>query len=131
MIIFALKLSPGFISVLSYILLLANALLISAAFHIAVLALGILTTAVDHVMFIYRDIVGMGRIPIDFYREPIRGLLTFAIPVGIMMTLPAKFLMGIFDWQLLFYAFIFSLSALTFSLYFWHWALKNYSSASS
>lgn len=130
-IIFAVRLNPTIADVLLYFLFIINALVIAAAFHIAVLALGVVTTAIDHTMMIYRDVVGMGKIPIDFYREPLRGFLTFVIPVGIMMTVPAKVLMGIFDWKMLIFAFTFSLFAFCFSLYLWRLALRNYSSASS
>lgn len=130
-IVIGAKLSPTVLSSTAYLILLFNGLLLAGSFHIIVLALGILTTAIDHTIMIYRDLTGMGRIPIDFYKEPIRGILTFAIPVGIMMTLPAKVLMGIFDWKIILYSFLFSLFTFLLSLYFWRWALKNYSSASS
>lgn len=129
--ILARDLNPTLTSGVAYLVFLANALLLAAAFHIGVLAFGILTTAVDHTMMIYRDIVAMGRIPIDFYKEPVRAILTFAIPVGIMMTLPAKVLMGIFDWQILVYALVFSVILFFLSLRFWNFALTRYSSASS
>lgn len=125
------NLSPSLGSVFGYLVFLINGLLISASLHIAVLALGIITTAVDHTIMIYRDITGLGRIPIDFYKEPVRSIATFVIPVGIMMTLPAKIFMGIFDWPILVYAFLFSGGCLILSLRFWGKALKNYSSASS
>lgn len=125
------NLHPSSLSIVAYLALLGNALLLAAAFHIAVLALGVVTTAIDHTMWIYRDLTAMARVPIDFYKEPIRGLLTFAIPVGIMMTTPAKVLMGIFEWPVLLYAFLISVAGLWASFRFWYWALKNYSSASS
>lgn len=125
------SLSPSPASVVFYIILICNAFLITAAFHIAVLALGIMTTAIDHTIMIYRDLVAMGRIPIDFYKEPVRGFLTYIIPVGIMMTVPAKVLMGFFDLRIVVYSFVFSVVALSLSLYFWSKALRSYSSASS
>lgn len=131
MFIFAVQIHPAFLSIFSYILLILNGLVIATAFHIAVLSLGVVTTAIDHTIMIYRDLVGMGRIPIDFYKEPLRAVLTFAVPVGIMMSLPAKVLMGIFEWQIILYSFIFSIITFLLSLQFWRWALKNYSSAST
>ncbi|MBI2405526.1 ABC-2 family transporter protein [Candidatus Microgenomates bacterium] len=125
------NLHPSSLSLVAYLVLLGNALLFATAFHIAVLALGVVTTAIDHTMWIYRDLTAMARVPIDFYKEPIRGLLTFAIPVGLMMTVPAKTLMGILEWPIIVYSFLFSIVAFRLSLFFWHWALKNYSSASS
>lgn len=130
--VFAARLAPtNWVGMAVYVALVINALLIATAFHIAVLALGVATTAIDHTIMIYRDLTAMGRIPIDFYREPIRGLLTFAIPVGIMMTVPAKALMGLLEPGIVVYAFLFSAVSLWVSLKFWNWSLKNYSSASS
>ncbi|MBI2007138.1 MAG: ABC-2 family transporter protein [Candidatus Blackburnbacteria bacterium] len=114
-----------------YLLLVANALLLATAFHIAALAIGVLTTAVDHTMWIYRDLTSMGRIPVDFYNQFIRALLTFVIPVGVMMTFPAKAFMGLLSLPLVFFSFGFGVVLFWLSLKFWNWALSRYSSASS
>ena len=64
-------------------------LVISAAFHILVLAMGIITLEIDHTVMIYRDLVGLGRFPIDIYKEPLRSLITFIVPIGLMISIPA------------------------------------------
>lgn len=116
---------------ISYITLILNALLIATAFHIAVLAFGVLTTAVDHTILIYRDLTSMGRIPVDFYGEPVRGILTFAIPVGIMMTAPAKAFMGVLSANFLVYSLVIGVVFFYLALRFWRFSLTRYSSASS
>lgn len=121
----------NFISILIYLLLLSVAFLIALAFHILVLSLAIITTEIDHAIMMYRDIVGMGRFPVDIYIEPLRGFLTFVIPVGVMMTFPAKALMGLLSLNLVIYAVLFSVFLFYLSLKVWDLALKNYSSASS
>lgn len=121
----------AFPAVASYALLVFNAILIATAFHIAVLAFGVLTTAVDHTIMIYRDLTAMARIPVDFYAEPVRGFLTFAIPVGIMMTVPAKALMGVLSPMFLVYSLLVGAASVYLALRFWKFALTRYSSASS
>ena len=116
---------------LLYIILILNGLLIAAAFHIFVLGMGILTTAVDHLIMIYRDFTSMLRIPVDLYIEPIRFILTFLIPLGIMITFPAKVLMGILSPAFMFISISFAAVAFYLSLKFWRYSLKKYSSASS
>ncbi len=116
-------------NILMYLLMLITGLIIGCSFHIFVLCLGILTTEVDNAIMLYRDIMNMGRMPVDIYTEPIRGLITFIIPVGIMMTFPAKALMGILSLQFLIYAIFFSLLLFYLSIKSWQYALKNYSSA--
>lgn len=124
-------LAPNIYLVILYLLLLVNALMLATAFHIAVLSLGILTLEIDHTIMIYRDITNLGRFPVDIYKEPLRGVLTFLIPVGIMITLPAKALMGLVDPQGVLGSFALGLILLFVSIKFWHYALRSYSSASS
>lgn len=128
---YGLQLQPPLVLVGAYVILLINGIIIAAAFHIGVLALGVVTTAVDHSILIYRDITNLGRIPVSFYQEPIRSVLLFIVPVGIMMTVPAQVFMGIFDPLILLYSVFVSVGLFSLSLLLWHWALGNYSSASS
>ena len=131
-IFFMMKLGVSdFVGILSYLMLVAVALLIATAFHILVLSLAVVTTEIDHAIMMYRDIVGMGRFPIDIYQEPLRGFLTFIIPVGIMMSFPAKSLLGLLSFPLIVYSVVFSLVIFYLSLRGWKRALKEYSSASS
>lgn len=118
-------------NILIYILLLLVGFIIALAFHILVLSLAVVTTEIDHAIMMYRDVVAMGRFPIDIYREPLRGILTFVIPVGIMMTFPAKALMGLLSPWMVIYAILFSLLLFYLSLKVWNFSLKQYSSASS
>lgn len=123
--------SVSTLGVLLYIALVINAFFIALAFHIVVLAIGILTTEVDNAIMLYRDFTQMGRVPVDLYQEPIRGLITFIIPVGIMMTFPGKALFGLLSWQIILIAFLISGAAFFLSLRLWKYALSRYASASS
>ncbi len=114
-----------------YVIMLAVGFLIALSFHILVLCSGILTTEVDNAIMLYRDVIAMGRMPIDIYMEPIRGFITFIIPVGIMMSFPAKALMGLLSPIFIIYAIIFSLLLFYLSLKTWQHALKSYSSVGS
>ena len=117
--------------VLLFAILLLNGCLLAFAIHIFILALGVLTTEIENAVWIYRDVTQLGRIPIDVYKEPLRGLITFVIPVGIMMTFPAKALMGLLSWQFVVISISVSVLILLVSLKFWQFALTKYSSASS
>jgi ABC-type uncharacterized transport system permease subunit len=119
------------LNTIGYIALLTNALLIALSFHIFVLAVGILTTTVDNAIMLYRDITQMGRLPVDIYKEPLRGLLTFVIPVGIMMTFPGKALLGLLSLQTALIAFAVGIVFFGISLRLWRHSLKSYTSASS
>lgn len=113
---------------LLYFVLILNSLLIATGFHIAVLAMGILTTEVDHTIMIYRDMMRMGSFPVDIYQQPIRFIVTFIIPIGIMMSIPVKSLFDILSpwWYVV--SFSFAIGAIIISLKLWDHALKKYQS---
>jgi ABC-2 type transport system permease protein len=124
----------GYISLwgyISYILLLLNALVLAISFHIAVLGLGVLTTEVDNAIMLYRDLSQMGRVPVDIYKEPLRGIVTFIIPVGIIMTIPVKALIGLTSFPVILIAFFLSGVFLFLSMKLWYTSLEHYTSASS
>ncbi|MBI2622353.1 ABC-2 family transporter protein [Candidatus Microgenomates bacterium] len=114
-----------------YILLTLNGLVLSTAFHVLVLAIAILTTEIDHTIMIYRDITKMGRVPIDIYNQLLRGLLTFVVPVGLMMTFPVKALLGLLSWPGIIISFAMGAIFFFASLKLWSYSLRHYSSASS
>jgi ABC-2 type transport system permease protein len=125
------SLAPTVGSVIIFLALILCGLLISTAFHIFVLSFGILTFEIDHMIMIYRDLLSMGRFPVDIYREPIRSILTYLVPVGIMITFPAKALMGLVSPISVMVALTIGMILFVGSLKFWNHALKRYTSASS
>ena len=124
-------LAPTPLHVLYYILLLVNGLFIATAFHIAVLSVGIITLEIDHTIMVYRDLTALGTFPVDIYREPIRSVITYLVPVGIMVTLPAKAFFGLVSPLGVFSSFVFGCLLVLLSLRFWDFAIKKYTSASS
>ncbi len=125
------SLTPPLAAVSYYLLLLLNGLLLATAFHVLVIALGIITLEIDHTIMIYRDLTNLGRFPVDIYKEPLKGVLTYLIPVGIMMTLPAKALMGLVSPRGVAISFAIGLAAFYLANKVWGYALKKYTSASS
>ena len=109
------SLNPTTVQVLLYLFLLINGLVIATAFHIAVLSLGIITLEIDHTIMIYRDLTN----------------LSYLIPVGIMITLPAKALMGLVSPGGIVVSFVLGVVSLFLALRYWNFALTKYSSASS
>lgn len=122
---------PTTFQIFLYILLFLNAILISASFHIFVVGVGIITLEVDYLIDLFRDLTSMGRFPIEVYKEPLRDILTFAVPIGIMFTMPVRALGGLLSpWQFLLMLII-GILFFILSLKFWNFALKKYTSASS
>jgi len=127
----AIQLGITPVGVFLYLLLLVNAIAIASGFHIFVLALAILTTEIDHTIMIYRDLTSMGRVPVDIYHEPLRSIITFVIPVGVMMTFPAKALLGMLSLKFILVSCLIGAGFLALSLSMWKYSLSRYSSASS
>ncbi len=125
------KLDPSVLEIFLWIILAINGFLISTAFHIFVLGLGILTLEIDHTIMIYRDVTALGRFPIDIYKEPLKGFLSFILPIGVMFSVPAKGFIGILSWQMILIAILMGCAFMFLSMKFWQYALKHYTSASS
>ena len=119
----------SFFSFFLYLTLVVNGLIISTAFHIFVLALGLLTTEVDNAIMIYRDILNLGRFPIEIYQQIVSFIFTFIIPIGVMITFPVKALFSFLSFDNVVFAFFISFLLLLLSIKFWQIGLKKYQSA--
>lgn len=124
----ALKGHIVFHAVFSFLALFFNALWIATSFHIIVLALGILTSEVDHTILIYRDMTSLGRFPMAIYKEPIRSIFTFIIPVGIMTSFPPQALLGTLSLPGFMAAFVLSSILFFVAMKLWNFALQKYQS---
>ena len=125
------KLGPSAVSVFLYILLIINSLLISTAFHILVVSMAIITLEIDHTVMIFRDLSRLGTVPIDVFKQPLRGFITYVVPIGIMLSFPAKAFLGLLDWNSVIASFVFVITSIFMTLRFWNFAIKKYTSASS
>ncbi len=114
-----------------YILLLVNSFVIVTALNILILSVGILTTEVDNTLFLYRDLISMGRVPINLYKSPLRGIITFIIPIGLMITFPAQAAFGTLLPQLVIVSLVIGIFFFVFASFSWRFSLRRYSSASS
>ncbi len=124
---YALKLPTlSGVNIFFYFFLLVNSMLLVTAFHIISLALALLTTNASQAIWIYRELISFGRFPINIYQEPIRGILTFVIPIGIIMTFPAQALLGLLSPQFIVMAFFFSAAFLWLAFYIWDLSLKQF-----
>jgi len=122
-------LSP--INLLLFFFLIINSLFLSFAFHLFVCGICILTTEIDHLIWVYRDLTSMARFSTDIYPRIIQNLLTFTIPVVVLITIPAKALLGLVSWWGIALSLMVGFLGLWVSFRFWKYALVRYSSASS
>lgn len=118
-------------SAFMYGILLINSFVIATALHILVLVVGILTTEVDGIIWIYRDLNSLGRFPVSIYIEPLRFALFFLVPIGMMITIPTEVLLGLTPTYTIMTATTIGAGSFIVSLKLWSWSLKKYASASS
>lgn len=114
-----------------YALLLVNAVVLVFAVHVAVAALAVRTQELESAIWIYRDIMFMGKFPVDVYAPAVRWALTFGVPIAVMTTFPAKALLGLLTPGWILYALALSGATVAASLWFWRDSLDRYTSSSS
>ncbi|MBI4371319.1 MAG: ABC-2 family transporter protein [Elusimicrobia bacterium] len=115
----------------AYALLTLNGVALVFAIHVFVAGLAVRTQELENAIWIYRDVMFMGKFPVDVYARPVRWVLTLAVPVAVMTSFPAKALIGRLPLLWMVYAFLLTGAALSFSLWFWRDAVARYTSSSS
>lgn len=126
-----LDLSVTLGSILGFTVLAVNGLLIATALHICVLSLAVITTDIDSMVWLYRDLSRLGQFPVTMYMELVRFSLFFLVPIGMMITIPAEVLLNIEPSQAIWVTFLVGGGFFAASLALWNWSLKRYTSASS
>ena len=125
---------PGGLSATSLLLysgLLVNGLLIAFAMHLAVAALAVWTQEMDNTIWIYRDLITLGRFPPSIYDAPLRAILIYVIPVTVMVGFPAQAVLGRLTPGFLGVAVAMAGLSVAASLKFWQFATRRYTSVSS
>jgi len=69
--------------------------------------------------------------PISFYQNPLHFLFLFIVPLGVVFTFPAEFLVKGLSWELVFLSFALGIGFFFISHKFFYFGLKHYNSASS
>ncbi|HVE13009.1 MAG TPA: ABC-2 family transporter protein [Elusimicrobiota bacterium] len=116
--------------VLAYGLLIANGMAIAFAIHVFVGALAVRTQELENTIWVYKDMMFLGKFPMDIYASPVRWVLVTAVPIGVMVCFPAQALLGKLSWAWGLYAVLLSAALLAASLAFWRDSLKRYTSVS-
>lgn len=118
-------------NLLLFVLLLGNGVAVAFALHFFVAALAVRTQELENTIWLYRDMMFLGKFPTDIYNPSLQWVLASAIPISVMVTFPTKALLGRLSAAWTLYAFVFAAAALSASLWFWNDALRRYTSVSS
>ena len=114
-----------------YFALVGNALVMAYAFHVIIGALSVRTQEMEGAIWIYRDVMTLGRFPINIYSEIMRTLFVTAVPIGVMISFPSEALLGLLSWKSVVYAFILGAIFHMVAQAFWRKALREYTSIST
>ena len=114
-----------------YWLLIFNAVALIYAIHVLVAGLAVRTQELESAIWIYRDVMFMGKFPVDVYAPSVRHALTFVIPIAVMTTFPAKAFLGRLSTMWIAYAFAVTAAALPLSCLYWNRSVARYTSSSS
>lgn len=115
----------------AYFLLVGNAVVLMFAIHVAVAALAVRTHEMDNAIWVFRNVMFMGRFPADVYARPVRLALTFVLPVAVMTSFPAQAYLGRLSVSWAAYAVVLTAAGTAFSLWFWRDCVSRYTSSSS
>ena len=80
---------------------------------------------------VLRALLAAGRYPITAYPVILRFIFTLILPVAFLTTFPAEAILGELEFSVLIIGLILSSLFFIFSRFFWNYALKHYTSASS
>lgn len=121
-------LHPGMMFLFLLSLLIAMVLIYSVLLILASAAFWYLGTPL---MWIFDSLIQTGRFPVGIYPGFFRILLTWLIPIGFIITVPAQVLSGIVDATLLAWGAILAAALLSSATVLFRLSIRKYASASS
>jgi ABC-2 type transport system permease protein len=121
--------TPAGVFVFGILMLCAAVMLYTVSFLLVTTAFWFVR--VDNILEVFNAFIEAGRYPITVYRGAVRVLLTFFVPIAFITTVPASALIDKLDPVYALYSVLFAAGLFLFSAWFWRYALRFYSSASS
>jgi ABC-2 type transport system permease protein len=85
----------------------------------------------DEVHELFEGLYQSGRWPVSVYPGWLRIMLTFLVPIGFAVTVPAEALASRLTPETLLFAAAFAVALLAFTRWFWRFGLRRYSGASA
>lgn len=113
------------------LLMITSAVTVAFSIHLMIAAFAILTSEIENLVMIYRSLGRAAVVPTDIYGPVFRFVLSYIVPITVIMTIPAKALLGILSAEGIIYSLVLTFVFLIFSLKFWFFSLRKYTSASS
>ena len=122
---------PTLLAVAQFAVLFSMALLILYSIWAAMATLSFWFVKIANLNNAFTALYDTARFPITTFEGGLRIALTFVLPIAFITTFPAQALLGKLDFTTLLLAVVIGLGLFAFSVWFWRFAVRNYSSASS
>lgn len=121
----------GFFDVTSYLVLFCCSVVIFYSFLLILMTTGIWLVRVDNLWVLGESVFTVARFPVDIIQRSVQRLLTYGIPLAFIATIPTRALMGKLDSIFVLVALLWAIGFSLLSRWFWQFALRYYTSASS
>lgn len=114
-----------------YVLFLCISIIIVLGIHILTAALSVRTVESDHIIWLYRECMTIGRFPPEIFSNKIQFVFTYIIPIVVAVGFPVKALLGEINFTFITTTLVVTVLFFVGSMLIWKHNLKFYSSASS
>ena len=115
----------------AYAVMTVNGVALVFSIHVFVAGLAVRTQELENAIWIYRDVMFMGKFPVDVYSPAVRWALTFGVPIAVMTSFPAKALLGILSPAWAAYGLVLTAVLIALSARYWRACVARYTSSSS
>jgi ABC-2 type transport system permease protein len=113
------------------VLLIGNGLIILYSIMLALVTLSFWIINFSSFWHVYEVLTEGARYPVTFFKNPLRFLFTFIIPLSVIFTIPAEFLVKETSWWVIIVAFLVGVLCFYLSSKFFYFGVRHYNSASS
>jgi ABC-2 type transport system permease protein len=121
----------GVVDALTFIVALALGTLMIYCFWLVMTTGAFWVVRMENVAELFDGVYLTGRFPVGIYPTWLRLSVTFLVPIGFAITVPAEAVTSRLDWQTLAVAIVFAIVLAGFTRWFWRFGLKNYTGASA
>lgn len=122
--------SPSPVQWAAWLVLVLCAVAVFYSLNLALMTTAVWFVRVDNLFVLTETVQQVARYPVDIYGAALARVLTFAVPLAVLGTVPARALVRGTDATTLVAALAWAAAALVLSRWFWRRALRSYGSAS-
>ncbi len=129
--LFRLQVQVSVWQALLFLLLLCSATVLLYSLWLLMVTTAFWFVRIDNITHLFSAVFDAGRFPVTIYPGWVQGVLLFVVPVGFITTVPAAAALGRLSLGYAALSFVMAAVMFVASYFFWRFAVRHYSSASS